>query len=147
MDGAVADLGPPKQRAVLAILLMHAGEIVSTERLIDLLWGERPPRTAAHSVQIYISELRRALEPLGDGRVIVTRHPGYPLQVPPNSIDALLQVESRTLHSEWTDRPPGDLAAVLATHAVVKFAAIPVSGSRATPRMARRQHTRRSFRP
>ena len=68
---------------------MHAGEIVPTDRLIDLLWGDRPPRTAAHSVQIYVSELRKALEPLADGQVIVTRQPGYQLQTVPESIDAL----------------------------------------------------------
>ena len=57
-DGVVAELGAPKQRALLAILIMHAGEIVSTDRLIDLLWGDRPPRSALHSIQIYVSELR-----------------------------------------------------------------------------------------
>jgi hypothetical protein len=62
--GTVVDLGPPKQRAVLAILLLHVGEIVSTDRLIDLLWGEEPPRTAAHSIQIYVSDLRKSLEPI-----------------------------------------------------------------------------------
>jgi DNA-binding SARP family transcriptional activator len=87
-DGARADLGPPKQRALLAILLLHAGEIVLTDRLIDLLWGERAPRTASHSVQIYVSELRRSLEPGGQGRVIATRAPGYELRAEPDSIDA-----------------------------------------------------------
>jgi DNA-binding SARP family transcriptional activator len=88
-DGAAIELGPPKQRALLAVLLMHAGEIVSTDRLIDLLWGDGAPRTAAHSVQIYVSELRKALEARADGPVIVTRQPGYQLQVPVDSIDAL----------------------------------------------------------
>ena len=46
------ELGPPKQRALLAILVLHANEVVSVDRLIELLWGEAPPRTAAHSVQI-----------------------------------------------------------------------------------------------
>lgn len=89
-SGATGDaaLGPPKQRALLAILLIHLGEIVSTDRLIDLLWGDRPPRTAAHSVQIYVSELRKALEPLGGGELIVTRQPGYQLHANPESVDA-----------------------------------------------------------
>jgi DNA-binding SARP family transcriptional activator len=60
-DGHPVALGSGKQRALLAVLLLHAGEIVSTDRLIDLVWGEDPPRTASHSVQIYVSELRRAL--------------------------------------------------------------------------------------
>jgi basic membrane lipoprotein Med (substrate-binding protein (PBP1-ABC) superfamily)/DNA-binding SARP family transcriptional activator len=87
-NGAVAELGPPKQRALLAILLLHAGEIVPIDRLIDLLWGEHPPRTAGHSIQIYISDLRRALESLGTQRVLATRPPGYQLDTDPEAIDA-----------------------------------------------------------
>jgi basic membrane lipoprotein Med (substrate-binding protein (PBP1-ABC) superfamily)/DNA-binding SARP family transcriptional activator len=88
-NGAVADLGPPKQRALLAILLLHAGEIVPIDRLIDLLWGEQPPRTAAHSIQIYVSDLRRALESLSGARqVLATRAPGYQLDTDPEAIDA-----------------------------------------------------------
>jgi DNA-binding SARP family transcriptional activator len=87
-DGTVADLGPPKQRAVLAILILHANEIVPTDRLIDLVWTETPPRTAAHSIQIYISELRKTIEPLAAGSVIATRPPGYVLEADPESIDA-----------------------------------------------------------
>ena len=85
---AVAALGPPKQRALLAILLIHLGEIIPIDRLIDLLWGDHPPRTAEHSVQIYISELRKALEPFGGDSLIVTRQPGYQLQAAPGSVDA-----------------------------------------------------------
>jgi len=88
-NGSVADLGPPKQRALLAILLLHAGEIVPIDRLVDLLWGEAAPRTAAHSIQIYVSDLRRALESLGGGRqVLATRAPGYQLDTDLDTIDA-----------------------------------------------------------
>jgi hypothetical protein len=72
-EGTRLDLGPPKQQAVLAVLLLHANEIVSTEQLIEQVWPERPPRTAAHSIQIYVSELRRALEPHASARLITTR--------------------------------------------------------------------------
>ncbi|HZD80717.1 MAG TPA: winged helix-turn-helix domain-containing protein, partial [Actinomycetota bacterium] len=72
-DGTTTDLGPPKQRAVLAVLLLHAGETVPTDRLIELVWGEHPPRTAAHSVQIYVSELRKAFETVVDAPIILTR--------------------------------------------------------------------------
>ncbi len=86
--GAAADLGPPKQRALLAILLLHVGEIVSIDRLIDALWPGQPPRTAAHSIQIYVSELRKALASLDAGELIVTRQPGYQLLAAQDSIDA-----------------------------------------------------------
>jgi basic membrane lipoprotein Med (substrate-binding protein (PBP1-ABC) superfamily)/DNA-binding SARP family transcriptional activator len=85
-DGVPVELGAPKQRAVLAVLLLHANEVVSADRLVDLVWGEDPPRTAAHSVQIYVSELRKAFE--GNGEVIATRRPGYVLQTDVESIDA-----------------------------------------------------------
>ena len=87
--GVVADLGPPKQRALLAILLLHVGEIVPVERLTELLWGDEPPRTAGHSIQIYVSELRKALEPLAGRRLIHRRQPGYQLDVAPESVDAV----------------------------------------------------------
>ena len=87
-NGRVAELGPPKQRALLAILLTRIGEVVPVERLIELLWGAAAPRTAEHSIQIYVSDLRHALEPLGGSDVLVTRQPGYLLEVDPDSVDA-----------------------------------------------------------
>jgi len=87
-SGAAIELGPPKQRALLAILLLHVGEIVPVDRLIDLLWGDDPPRTADHSIQIYVSELRKALEPLVGRRLIVRRPPGYQLDAPGDEVDA-----------------------------------------------------------
>ena len=59
-------VGAPKVRALLAVLLLHRGEVVSTDRLIDALWGERASATAAKTVQVYVSNLRKAL---GDGLV------------------------------------------------------------------------------
>ncbi|MFL5828781.1 MAG: glutaminyl-peptide cyclotransferase [Solirubrobacteraceae bacterium] len=76
-------LGGPKQRALLAVLLLHRGEVVSTERLSDELWGERPPASAAKTVQAYVSNLRRAL---GDG-LLVTRGHGYLLQTERGQLD------------------------------------------------------------
>jgi len=87
-DGTSADLGPPKQRAVLAVLLLHANEIVPVDRLIDLVWPEHAPRTAAHSVQIYVSDLRKTFESLSGAPMIATRPPGYMLEVEPERIDA-----------------------------------------------------------
>ena len=58
--GSVA-LGGGQQRSLLALLLLHANEVVSADRLIDALWGATPPPTAAKSVQVYVSRLRKAL--------------------------------------------------------------------------------------
>ncbi|HSM45116.1 MAG TPA: BTAD domain-containing putative transcriptional regulator, partial [Acidimicrobiia bacterium] len=87
-EGGTIDLGSPKQRAVLAVLLVHANEIVSTDKIIELVWGEKAPRTAAHSVQIYVSELRKSLGAGAAEDVIETRPPGYAIKVAPDSIDA-----------------------------------------------------------
>jgi DNA-binding SARP family transcriptional activator/ABC-type branched-subunit amino acid transport system substrate-binding protein len=77
-------LGGPKQRALLVVLLLRRGEVLSRDRLIDELWGERPPASAAKTVQVYVSNLRKAL---GDG-VLLTRGQGYLLQLAPGQIDA-----------------------------------------------------------
>ena len=75
--GRPVALGGAKQRALLAVLLLHANEVVSTDRLIDELWGERPPKTAANTLQFYVSQVRKAL---GADR-IATRSPGYLIRV------------------------------------------------------------------
>ncbi len=77
------ELGGGKQRALLALLLLHANEVVPTERLIDELWGESPPATVAKGIQVYVSRLRKQL---GDRR-LVTRKPGYVLLVDASELD------------------------------------------------------------
>ena len=62
-DGGMVPLGPPRQHALLAALVLHAGSWLSVERLVDLLWGERPPATAATIVHGSVAGLRRVLEP------------------------------------------------------------------------------------
>ena len=79
-----------KQRALLAILLLHANEVVSSDRLIEELWGERPPASAAKSLQVYVSRLRRVLEgerENGADGVIETRGGGYLVRVEPGELD------------------------------------------------------------
>ena len=117
--GTVVELGPPKQRALLAILLLHVGEIVPVDRLIDLLWGDDPPRTAAHSIQIYVSELRKALEPLAGRRLIHTRAPGYQLDASPEAVDvrqfeALVNEGTAQLNAGEREPAIGTLKAALA---------------------------------
>jgi YVTN family beta-propeller protein len=81
-DGPVA-LGAPKQQALLAVLLLHHGEPVSSDLLIDEIWGEQPPASANKIVQGYVSNLRKVL---GDGR-LVTHGRGYLLQIEPGETD------------------------------------------------------------
>ena len=74
-----------KRRALLAVLLLHHRDaVVSAERLIDELWGDDPPATAAKGLQVHVSELRRAL---GDGQPIVTRPTGYAIELTPGALD------------------------------------------------------------
>ena len=83
-DGYELLLGGPKQRALLAILLLHANEVVSRDRLADGLWGERPPSSVEHTLDNYVSRLRKALDP----DRLIRRAPGYVLHVEPNELDS-----------------------------------------------------------
>jgi DNA-binding SARP family transcriptional activator len=90
-DGRAVSLPAAKQRALLAILLLHAGEVVASDRLIDGLWGETPPETASHALQVYVAQLRKALEP-GRARgapheILLTSPPGYLVRVEPGRLD------------------------------------------------------------
>ena len=76
------DLGGPRQRALLARLLVHANEVVAAERLIEDLWGEGS--TGANALQVSVSRLRRAL---GTEARLVTQPPGYLLRVGPGELD------------------------------------------------------------
>ena len=82
-DGAPVELPRPKQRALLAMLLLNAGQIVSTDRLIDAVWGREPPRTALPALQGLVADLRKAL---GE-EAIVTRAPGYVLELGSGRLD------------------------------------------------------------
>jgi len=85
----VVDRGRPlplggRQRALLAFFILHANELVSSDRLIDALWGEHPPDTAQAALQVHVSQLRKAL---GSER-IETRAPGYRFRLEPDELDA-----------------------------------------------------------
>jgi len=89
VDGRAIELGGVKQRALLALLALHANEVVSRDFLIDELWGERPPASAEHSIVVYVSRLRKALQALGADKVPLpgTEPGGYVLRVDPAQID------------------------------------------------------------
>ena len=125
-DGVELELGPRKQRALLALLLLNANHVVSTERLIDDLWGDAPPSTARAALQVYVAGLRKALG--ADGATLRTKAPGYVLEVDAGSLDldrfTQLRAEARespdperraaSLHAAlelWRDEPLPELRA------------------------------------
>lgn len=84
-DGEPVRIPGDKERALLALLVIERGGVLSTDQLIDRMWGEELPDNPANALQAVVSRLRRAIG--GDG-VIVTKKPGYALDVEPGSIDA-----------------------------------------------------------
>ncbi len=114
LNGRTAKLAGPKQRAVLSLLALNANTTVSLERLIDGLWGEEPPSTAAKMVQQYVSQLRRLLEN-GSGPQIQTQGRGYRLDIDPESVDAvrferLIEgARAREALALWQGAPLADL--------------------------------------
>ena len=117
-------LGSPKQRALLAALVISANRVVAVDHLIEELWGDEAPARAMASLQAYISRLRRLLQPTGPNRsrsdVLVTQPPGYLLRVDPAAIDAVrferAAVEGMRLLGEG--RAPAAVASLDAAHAL-----------------------------
>jgi DNA-binding SARP family transcriptional activator len=129
-NGHSLPLGGPKQRAVLALLLLGANRVVARERLIAELWPDAPGRDSEHALRLQISRVRKALSAAGDGQQrIVTRAPGYILRVEPDELDleryerlvaagrAALEARDaesavarlRSAESLWRGRPLADL--------------------------------------
>jgi DNA-binding SARP family transcriptional activator len=122
-DGSPLQLGPPRQRAVLAVLLLNANQVVTTDRLAEELWAGDGPRSAAKAIQVYVSALRKAFGKTRDA--LETRGNGYVLRVEPGELDlhefeGLLQraneedprTRSATLRSAlslWRGDPLADL--------------------------------------
>jgi DNA-binding SARP family transcriptional activator len=108
--GGPVALGSVQQRAVLAVLLVRAPEVVSVDRLIDELWGERPPAAAAHAVQVHVSAIRKTLRDAGGGIGVTRSGSGYALEVDPERVDTarferLVTAAQRTLaHAPETAR-------------------------------------------
>jgi YVTN family beta-propeller protein len=87
-NGRVLPLGSPKQRALLALLLIHANETVSRDRLIEELWGEAAPASVESAFHSYLSRLRRLLDLAGANGILVRQPHGYALRVGPDQLDA-----------------------------------------------------------
>jgi DNA-binding SARP family transcriptional activator len=111
-DGRALDVGGHKQRALLALLLLEANQVVSRDRLIDALWEEDPPETAHKALQVYVSQLRKLL-----GKERLQRQtPGYRLRVEPDELDLTqfhrLRAEGRLDEALalWRGSPLADLA-------------------------------------
>jgi DNA-binding SARP family transcriptional activator len=98
-DAGVIRLAGARPRALVAILALHANEPLSTERLVDALWGEHPPKAAANTVQVYVSRLRKLLP-----GALETQAAGYVLHVPPECID-VKRFERLVGESRSADRP------------------------------------------
>ena len=77
-----------RQRALLALLALNAGRVMPAERLIELLWGDEAPPSAANALQVHVSNLRKVLEPKGQPyRLLVSDESGYALKIAPDHID------------------------------------------------------------
>jgi DNA-binding SARP family transcriptional activator/DNA-binding beta-propeller fold protein YncE len=83
--GTPLPLGGQRQRALIASLCLRPGAVLSVDELVDQLWGESPPPTVRHMVEVYVSKLRKLLGP----GVLLTRAPGYLLDIDPELVDAV----------------------------------------------------------
>ncbi len=92
-DGTPIEVPNNKMRSLVALLALQANHVVSLDRLIDQLWGDEPPATATGTLQAYVSNLRRLLEPnrrpREPARIIVTEAPGYVLRIGAEQVDAV----------------------------------------------------------
>ena len=103
-------LGGPRQRAVLALLVVARGQVVSIDRLIEDLWSGQPPAQALKTLQSYVSNLRRLLEagraPRTPARLLVSAAPGYALRLPADAVDAFrFERLCRRARDAMADRP------------------------------------------
>ncbi|MBI0378306.1 AfsR/SARP family transcriptional regulator, partial [Streptomyces albiflaviniger] len=92
-SGAELELGPPKQRALLALLLVRAGQPVALSEIVDVLWAQDPPSTAVNVVHRHVGSVRRLLEPglaaRAEGSRLVRSSGGYRLNADPDALDLL----------------------------------------------------------
>ncbi|MFJ8625568.1 AfsR/SARP family transcriptional regulator [Kitasatospora sp. NPDC093550] len=110
LDGKPLSLGSPQQQAVLTTLLLHSGRPVTTQDLVDALWGDRPPTQAVAALRTYVSRLRSVIEPRREVRrpaeLLVSVADGYALRIPGEALD--LTVFERLSAEATAARTSGD---------------------------------------
>src|SRR5436190_190818 len=128
--GSPIDLGSRKQRALLALLLLNANRVVALDTLVTQLWPDQPPARATASLQAYIANLRRVLEPDRPARrppaVLVTRPPGYLLRATDEQVDAARFESSLTAARAALDTGDADGARTLLSGALLLWRGEPV---------------------
>jgi DNA-binding SARP family transcriptional activator/tetratricopeptide (TPR) repeat protein len=125
-QGRLLALGGRKPRALLAMLLLQHGRVLSVDELIDGLWGDEPPGGAEHGLQVYVSELRKLLAD-GDGVSITRRGAGYVLEIPTDSLDLerFERLRKRGRAALVADDPDG--ASVLLRQALAMWRGTPLA--------------------
>jgi YVTN family beta-propeller protein len=119
LNGQALDIGGHRQRVLLTILVLSANVPVSRDVLVDRLWGEGPPAGAQHTLEVYVSRLRKTLEPTAGGPVVLARPGAYVLRAPEECIDIrrferLAAQGRRALEDSAPDRASADLREALA---------------------------------
>src|ERR1700690_639963 len=116
LDGEGLPTGPPRQQALLGMLAMRAGRVVSRDELVDAVGGQQAPASAEGGVHTYVAGLRRLLEPgrsrRGPSQVLATAGTGYVLRLKPEKVDAI--VFERGLQLGRRMRAAGDLSQTIA---------------------------------
>lgn len=119
LDGHAVDTGGLRQRALLAILLLHANQPVPRDVLIDQLWGEHPPAGPDHALAVYIWRLRKTLDAAAGYQCVLTRPGGYLLKAAPEQVDLarferLVHDGQRSLAAGHASRAAAELSEALA---------------------------------
>ena len=111
IHGSTATMSGVRMSVLVVRLAVDAGRVVSLEQLVDSVWGEEPPKTVRSSIQVHVSQLRRTLRDIGLDDVVVSRPPGYLLDVEHDAVDIHRFQQLATAAGGCFER--GDFEAVL----------------------------------
>ncbi|MFJ7278992.1 AfsR/SARP family transcriptional regulator [Kitasatospora sp. NPDC098663] len=132
LDGKPLSLGSPQQQAILTALLLHSGRPVTTQDLVDSLWGDRPPAQAVAALRTYVSRLRAVIEPRREVRtpaaLLISVADGYALRIPGDSLDLTRfeQLSAEAAAARASGDKPGTHR--LLTQALELFSGRPLTG-------------------